>query len=137
MWHTMHAGKEAGCLTKAGYVCIKAYGKVHKAHRVAYEMHYGPIATGLYVDHVNGVKSDNRARNLRAADACQSNRNRGIQKSNKSGYKGVIFWRGRWRANITVNHKIIWLGLFDTAEEAYAAYCAASAELHGEFSRIN
>lgn len=86
------------------------------------------------VDHINGNTLDNRKRNLRIASRSQNQHNRGRNKNNTSGFKGVSRYRGRWRARITVNWKEIRLGIFDTPEEAFDAYVAAAKEYHGEFA---
>lgn len=88
--------------------------------------------------HINGNVSDNRIENLR--DATQSNNlcNKRMQSNNTSGYKGVGWHKaaGRWVARITIRKQHTHLGLFDTPEEAYAAYCKAAEKLHGEFARL-
>jgi HNH endonuclease/AP2 domain len=92
----------------------------------------------MVVDHINGDTLDNRHQNLRWATRAENLRNRKIGKNNTSGYKGVSWVKSanRWRAKITLNGKVHYLGEFKAASEAHAAYCKASAELHGEFSRV-
>lgn len=92
---------------------------------------------GLEVDHRDGNGLLNRRSNLRQATRSENNRNRGILKLNTSGFKGVSWDKlaRKWRAAIKANDKTIYLGLHDTAEAAHAAYCEASARLHGEFGR--
>lgn len=92
---------------------------------------------GMEVDHVNRDGLDNRRANLRLCTPSQNQRNRGKDRSNSSGFKGVSHYKrnGRWRATITIHGKFLHIGLYDTPEEAHAAYCAAAATLHGEFAR--
>lgn len=92
---------------------------------------------GLQVDHRDGNGLDNRRANLREATPSQNLHNQRLSRANTSGYKGVEWHKakGKWRARIMINGKQRYLGLFATAEDAYAAYCKASAELHGEFGR--
>ena len=93
---------------------------------------------GLLVDHINMDGLDNRRANLRLATPSQNRCNAPKLRNNTSGYKGVS-WNPvakKWAANISFNRKPRTLGYFDTPEEAHAAYCRASAELHGEFSRV-
>lgn len=89
-------------------------------------------------DHENCNTLDNRRRNLRIATNSQNGANRERLSNNTSGYKGVS-WdkrRRKWHAYIYFNKKQIHLGFFDTAEQAYEAYCAAAIRLHGEFARL-
>ena len=95
-------------------------------------------AKGLMVDHINGDGLDNRRANLRVVNSSQNRMNQKKSLQNTSGYKGV-YWNKRdcrWYARIKVNQKPIHLGIFQCPKDAYAAYCKASAELHGEYGRI-
>ena len=65
--------------------------------------------------------------------------NRGMQKNNKTGYKGVSFNRddGKFIAQIALNKRHISLGRFYTAEDAARAYDEAALKYHGEFAVTN
>ncbi len=95
-----------------------------------------------HIDHINGNPLDNRKTNLRPASIANNARNRGKQKNNSSGYKGVHKSMSkrqasiRWRAQIQVDSKLLHLGVFKTKKEAYQAYCEASRKHHGAFSGI-
>jgi hypothetical protein len=91
---------------------------------------------GVYVDHINGNGLDNRRSNLRICSHSENMKNCKRYTSNKSGYKGVGFHNGKWRARINIDRKSIFLGHFSTAEEAHAAYCEAAKRLYGEFARF-
>jgi hypothetical protein len=96
---------------------------------------------GLDVDHRDGNGLNNRRRgdfgNLRVATPYQNQSNRGAQKNNTSGFKGVTLHRqmGKWQAQIGAGGVKKYLGIFETPEAAHDAYVKASAELHGEFGR--
>ena len=82
------------------------------------------VPIGLEVDHKNRNKLDNRKDNLRAATRSQNQLNRGIQRNNTSGYKGVFYESGRsprWRAAIMVDYKKINLGSFSSLQSAVFA----------------
>jgi hypothetical protein len=104
-------------------------------HRFILEMDDGDKRL---IDHENGNPLDNRVRNLRFANKAKNGWNRGKPKTNTSGYKGVSWYKKKrkWVAQIVANKKSYYLGLFDTKEEAYAAYCEAAYRLHGEFARV-
>lgn len=92
---------------------------------------------GMKTDHINGDKKLNTRANLRTCTMAENMRNRGMQKNNTSGYKGV-FWsiKGKkWRAQITVNKKAIHLGLFDDPKEAYETYKLAADAYFGDFAK--
>lgn len=89
------------------------------------------------VDHIDGNGLNNQRSNLRPATNAQNLRNRGKQKNNTTGFKGVYFYRRRnvFQAYITVDGVRKTIGQFKTAEEAHTAYCAASVKFHGDFAR--
>lgn len=94
---------------------------------------------GVEVDHINQNKLDHRKINLRMATHNQNAHNRGVRADNKSGFKGVFYWKstGRWRAFINKDSKRKYLGFFDTKEEAALAYNQAALTLHGNFACLN
>lgn len=95
-----------------------------------------PLRRDEQIDHINGNTMDNRRSNLRIATHAENVRNRLAQRNNKSGYKGVYFHARsqRWRATIQHEGKRHYLGSFDTAELASAAYTAAADRLYGAFA---
>lgn len=91
---------------------------------------------GLEVDHINGNRLDNRKENLRNCTKHENMRNREASKSNSSGFKGVIFQKGRYVARIGFGGKLYHLGRFSTAEEASEAYKNACEKFHGDFANV-
>ncbi|WP_175698488.1 HNH endonuclease [Burkholderia ambifaria] len=87
-------------------------------------------------DHINGNKLDNRRANLRVCLQAENMRNAKKRVDNTSGFKGVTYHRasGLWHARIYANCKVVSLGYFQHRENAYEAYRAAAAELHGQFA---
>lgn len=130
------AGKVAGWSSRNDYsdVRITHQGKhiLVKAHRVCWALWHGEWPSSL-IDHVNGIRSDNRLVNLRACTRSQNMENlRGAHRRNKCGLIGVYFDKrsGMWVSSIQANGKKHWVGSFGTAEEAHQAYLAAKARLH-------
>ena len=129
-------GQEAGCLHKGvGYFVVKYDRKSRNLHRVIWAYHYGEIEEGVLIDHINRDPLDNRIENLRACNKAQNSANCKVNIRNKLGVKGVSMTRGgRFRSVIRKQGKLCYLGTFDTAEEANAAYVKAAKEHHGEFA---
>lgn len=98
-----------------------------------------PIPAGMEVDHVDGNPLNNRRNNLRACTRSQNQFNKGRNKNNTSGYKGVssVQKTGRWRARINVDGKAIYLGSYETKKSAARAYNEACLKYHLEFSKPN
>ena len=94
---------------------------------------------GLYVDHIDGDKSNCQRSNMRLCSYTENNRNVGLQQNNQCGYKGV-YWasdRGKWRAEITVDRKHIHIGSFDSPIDAAEAYDEAAILYFGEYAKTN
>lgn len=90
------------------------------------------------VDHINHNTLDDRRNNLRTASRNEQMQNRSKNRNNKSGFKGVYQSReGRWKAQIGTAGKRVYLGTFQTAQDAAAAYDAAARRFFGEFSFTN
>ncbi len=118
-------------------------------HRLVAERK-GLNIVGLMVDHINGVKADNRRKNLRVATNGQNRANSKINSNSKSGSKGVHLKKkqkrnsnrkprrdakgDRWVAQINIDGKKHHLGNFDTCEEAHAVYKKAAEKAFGCFA---
>lgn len=94
---------------------------------------------GMEVDHINGDLLDNRRCNLRICTHRENMCNRGIQRNNTSGYRGVSFnktWK-KYSAQIFLNRKKIHLGAFKDPKLAAIAYNEAAKIRYGEFAKLN
>jgi hypothetical protein len=129
--------KEAGTLLHSGYAGICIGSKRWQSHRIAWALHYGKWPKDQ-IDHINGIRTDNRICNLREANNNQNGKNLGLSKSNTSGFKGVCFDKqtGKWRATIKVNFKLINIGRFVNLQDAINARIAAEQQHFGEWNRI-
>lgn len=87
-------------------------------------------------DHIDHNTLDNRRCNLRVATREQQQANKGALCVNKSGFKGVEWnaYHKKYRAQIQVSNKKMFLGYFATPEDAHAAYNAAARSYHGDFA---
>lgn len=114
------------------YTQIRVDRTSYLAHRLAWLITHGewPLAD---IDHINGDKQDNRIANLRLASRSENMANTSCRS--KVGLKGVVKIRNRYRAQITVNRKPVYLGLFDNPMDAHAAYVSAAKSAFREFSR--
>lgn len=126
-------GDIAGYIREGKYLVVTIYGRSYYLHRLAWLYVYDEWPKAL-LDHVNGNKQDNRICNLRPATQSQNIANTPRHAGNTSGYKGVVKCKNRWKAQITHNQVVIYLGLFPTKEEAHEAYVRKAKELHGEFA---
>jgi len=136
-----NVGSRAKVGTVAGFVSTDRYRRIgykgisYLSHRLVWLYHKGTWPE-KFLDHIDGDRTNNRVENLRSASRTENNRNVSVQKNNTSGFKGVSFMRrdNVWVAQIVADRKNYFLGRFPTPEEAYAAYCKAAKELHGEFA---
>ncbi len=128
-------GSIAGSPQSGGYIQIRINNKRYMAHRLAYLYIYS-VWPKEFIDHINGIKTDNRICNLRDATNQQNQRNRGAQSNNTSGYKGVVAQGDKWRAQIIIDGKYKSLGLYYSKSEASYIYILASIKYFGEFVRL-
>ena len=125
------AGKVLGSEHSKGYLetCIKR--KRYLIHRLAWFYYYGSLPDGI-IDHINGDKKDNRIHNLRVVPWHVNMENqRKASKNNKStGVFGATKVGNKYVAQIRVLGKQIYLGTFEDADSAGAAYITAKRKLH-------
>lgn len=137
-----------GCITRklsygraiAGQVFTDAHsisvmGRFIRPGRLAWALHNGDWPPeDMFIDHINGIKADNRIANLRLATPTQNQQN----KAGTGQYPKGVTWRDRkekpWQARIRVDGERIHLGSFATMEEAAEAYREACVKFHGVFA---
>ena len=140
-------GDVAGYVREKRYLVIKIDNYPYYAHRLAWLYVYGQWPENE-VDHIDLNKLNNSISNLRAATRAENRTNTKLQATSSSGYKGVTRFRCkhmtkriecdcpvRWKAQATIDQKVVYLGLYDTKEAAHEAYCNAVREARPEFFR--
>lgn len=132
------AGKVVGTKNNHGYLFAMIAGVTYPLHRLIWVWMNGSIPEGLFVDHRNGVRDDNRWENIKElVDWGQNQRNSAIRGHNQSGYKGVrLVPSGRFWARVNnPEGKQISLGTYDTAEEAHAVVMKYNVDTFGKYAR--
>lgn len=125
-------GVPAGSVDAYGYRAVAVLRTTYKSHRLAWLLSYGTWPEHE-LDHINGVRDDNRVSNLREASRSMNTQNlHRPRRDNKTGFLGVV-WNGRinkFVAGIRVAGKSKHIGCFSDAETAHQAYVAAKRQLH-------
>lgn len=138
-WNARYAGQEA--LTNIhteGYRRGRIYGRPYSAHRAAFALMTGRWPESE-IDHINGVRADNRWANLREATSSQNKCNRHGGEGATSVYRGVHWARReeKWAACIQVRGSVIHIGYFQDEHQAAVAYDERAKILHGAFATLN
>jgi hypothetical protein len=131
--------KDFLALSKFKWLFDDGYAKRHKPspevgwllmHRVIMK-----TKMGMFTDHINGNKLDNRRVNLRICTNAQNMMNRGRQSNNSSGFRGVAWHKQRkkWRAFIKINGKQKSLGLYENINDAVKVYEKEAQMIFKEF----
>ncbi len=115
---------------KAGYLhinlCKDGIQKYFLHHQLM-GLHFIPNPENYkQIDHINGIRNDNRLINLRWGNSSQNNRNRKKKTNRSSQYQGVS-WKKinkKWIAQISINGEDKHLGYFDTELDAFSAWKA-------------
>lgn len=128
--------KPAGTVLYSGYIGICVGPQRIQAHRIAWALHNQSWPKDQ-IDHINGIKTDNRIVNLREATNAQNGKNLKISKANKSGTKGVCYenYTQKWKAYIRVNYKNIVLGRFADIKDAIKIRKQAEIKHFKEWNR--
>jgi len=117
-WNTRYAGKPIKTKDGKGYLHFCFQGKFYRAHRIAWLIHNGTIPN--IIDHINGVRTDNRIINLKNTTHQGNHLNQKINSKNTSGVCGVYLNKksNLWCAQIKFNGKTYHLGSSKIFEEA-------------------
>lgn len=107
-------GKRAGSALNTGYREIQYKNQRWLEHRLAWYLTYGNLPI-KHIDHINGIKDDNRIENLR--DVSSS-----VNLRNQRKIRGYHKCNGRWRAQYSLGNKVYHIGMYDTEEAARQAY---------------
>lgn len=119
-------------LSPKGYAFGSIKNQTKRFHRCVVD-----AQKGTEIDHIDGNKLNNQKSNLRVCSSSQNSMNRGKQKNNLSGYKGVSWYKNlkKWRASIQIQGKKIHLGYFEKIKDAETAYDEIAKRLFGVFSK--
>lgn len=120
----MRVGDIAGSMMPHGYIKIRVCGESHYAQRLAWLYITGEWPQGE-MDHKDGNRSNNTFVNLRDSAHRQNCINRPAKGASQQK-------NGRWRAQLGINSKQLYLGTFASENEAHSAYMRAVEEHHGE-----
>ena len=125
-----------GSVNSCGYLQCEVKGKTYMVHRIIYELCSGEtIPKGFQIDHIDRNPLNNRFENLRLASQNQNQINSKKPSNNTTGYKGVLATpSGKFQARLGFNGKKLYLGLFNTAEEANQCVINETKRLYGEFA---
>lgn len=125
----LSTGKKTGCLRKHGYVTLTFRGNTWYAHRLIFIWCHGYCPD--VIDHINGIRSDNRIENLRHSDYSRNAANSWNPKG-ANPFRGVYRHRSKYVAEASKNGIKEYLGIFDTAEEAHRVFLDRKKELFAD-----
>lgn len=116
------------------YIRIWLDGHNHLAHRIAFALTYKYLPD--MIDHINGIKHDNRIENLRETNA-NKNQFNSKKRNNTSGVTGVSWNKptSKWLVTISIQGKLKNLGRFADLESATIARRNAELFYYGEHSK--
>ena len=134
-WNGRHAGMPAlNSINSGGYRTGTIFKVNYVAHRVCWKIHTGNEPPEI-LDHINGDRTFNAFHNLREATFVQNVGNRFPNRDTSSKYRGASWCsRDRFWASYCAG---VWLGRFQTEEEAALAYNAYAIKHYGEFAKLN
>ncbi len=129
----MPAGAVAGSVISTGYLRVVIDAKAHLCHRLAWLYVYGRWPDNS-IDHINGIRSDNRISNLRDVPHSVNMQN-GVARGTKYGYPGIMYSKGSYFGKVKVQGRRIYTKAYPTPELAHRGWLELKSELHAECRR--
>lgn len=123
-----------GSANRKGYGVLRVSGRARYAHRFAWERANGPIPDGVVIDHACFERSCVNPDHLRLATPQQNVQSRSGAMPGRGLPRGVYRNGRRYVARVGHNGANLYLGTFDTSEEASRAAQTKRAILFGEFA---
>ena len=130
----VYEGEKAGFTRKDGYRQIKVNQKPYLEHQIVFIMHHGYKPS--IIDHINGIKTDNRIENLRKASFDENAHNAKRKSTNTSGVKNVSYSKRHksWMVRVQANKTRKLIGLFKDLELAELVAIEARNKYHREYA---
>lgn len=131
-WNARYPGTIAGAKGARGHLHVLLNRRFLAVHRVVWKYVHG-VDPPEEIDHRDGVKTNNRLANLRAATSSQNCMN---MAARGQWPKGVYRYKrdGSFRAQIKIKGRTTYLGIYPTPEAAHEAYRVAAEKHFGEFA---
>ena len=129
MWNKQHAWQVVGAGTNTNrYLTVKIDGLAYSVHRLIW--FYATGSEPELIDHINGIKNDNRIENLRTVSHLENCKNMAVTDRNTSGHIGVFWHKGeqKWGAKISNAGRRVYLGYYRNFEEAVKARKSAERQ---------
>lgn len=115
-----NTGRTAGTHDRDGYIVIHLYQRQYRAHRLAWLYVYGEWPRNQ-IDHINGIRDDNRILNLRDVTPRENSQNQKFHRDGKPA--GVTRTaNGNWMGSVQVGKRSYCLGTYPSIEEARKMY---------------
>ncbi|QIG65918.1 HNH endonuclease [Ochrobactrum phage vB_OspM_OC] len=115
-WNKKFAGKKISTVNGSGYITVKIFDKRYICHRLIWF-----LVTGEWpdvIDHINGIRTDNRWSNLRNVSGLENNKNMKTFSNNTSGHRGISKSRNKWKVEISSDGVKHYLGVYTNFDEA-------------------
>ena len=144
IFNSRFANKKLSETRDRGYLRVsiryKGKKKVYLQHRVAWALYHNEWPNDV-MDHINGIRTDNRIENLRVVTLTENQRNQAISSKNTSGHMGVCWQKKNkaWRVRISQDAASVDLGNYKDKDEAIRVRKLAEIEYgyHPNHGRVN
>lgn len=135
--HRAKAGQAAGAPHSAGYRFVSVFGRKYLVHHLVWLYHHGELPPKhLDIDHKDGDRANSRIENLRLVSRTE-NLAGGRGRSNPILPGVMPTPSGRYASAVHINGKRMYLGTFDTPEEAHEVHKVAHVKHFGEASKFH